>query len=300
MKVDRRTALTGALAGGAAALLPAPLLARGTVAASTRWGEGFEGQRKADLGDGTFLNPIVAGDHPDPTILKDGADYYMTFSTFDSYPGLVIWHSRDLVNWRPVTAALTRNIGSVWAPELIKHQGRYFLYIPVEGISQHQLRHLGGPDRGAVERSHRSRAAQPYRPRPRRRRGRLALAVPLRRRPGAALRRRAQADRRARACLRSVALSVRLGRRRLLPRGAEDHPPWRLFLPDHRGRRNGRAAHRPHGDRRALALDPRPLGELPEQPSGADDRRSRTLVVARARHSGRGAGGRLVDGLSRL
>ena len=64
-------------------------------------GRGVEGQRKADLGDGTFLNPIVAGDHPDPTILKDGDDYYMTFSSFFSYPGAVIWHSRDLVNWAP-------------------------------------------------------------------------------------------------------------------------------------------------------------------------------------------------------
>src|SRR3546814_7192692 len=83
-----------------------------------RWGTGLDGQRKADLGDGRFLNPVMAGDHPDPSILKDGRDYYMTFSTFDSYPGLVIWHSRDLVNWRPVGPALTRNIGPVWAPEL--------------------------------------------------------------------------------------------------------------------------------------------------------------------------------------
>src|SRR3546814_15835692 len=57
----------------------------------------------------------------------------MSFSTFDSYPGLVIWHSRDLVNWRPVGPALTRNIGSVWAPELCKHGGRYYLYIPTKG-----------------------------------------------------------------------------------------------------------------------------------------------------------------------
>ena len=40
--------------------------------------------------DGTFLNPIVAGDHPDPTVLKDGDDYYMTFSSFYSYPGVII------------------------------------------------------------------------------------------------------------------------------------------------------------------------------------------------------------------
>jgi beta-xylosidase len=97
-----------------------------------RWGRGFDGQRKADLGNGTFLNPIMAGDHPDPTILKDGRDYYMTFSTFEAYPGLVIWHSRDLINWQPIGPALKKNIGSVWAPELAKHKGRYFLYIPTK------------------------------------------------------------------------------------------------------------------------------------------------------------------------
>ena len=77
-----------------------------------QWNTGIEGQRKADLGDGTFLNPIIAGDHPDPTILKDGPDYYMTFSSFNSYPGIVLWHSTDLVNWAPIGAALQRNIGA--------------------------------------------------------------------------------------------------------------------------------------------------------------------------------------------
>jgi xylan 1,4-beta-xylosidase len=91
---------------------------------------GIEGQRKADLGDGTYLNPIVAGDHPDPTVLKDGDDYYMTFSSFFSYPGVIIWHSRDLVNWAPIGPALTKPLGSVWAMDLIKHNGRYFIYIP--------------------------------------------------------------------------------------------------------------------------------------------------------------------------
>ena len=91
---------------------------------------GIEGQRKADLGNGTFVNPIVAGDHPDPSILRDGDDYYMTFSSFDAYPGVVLWHSRDLVNWTPLGAALKTPIGSVWACELVKHQGRYYIYIP--------------------------------------------------------------------------------------------------------------------------------------------------------------------------
>jgi xylan 1,4-beta-xylosidase len=94
------------------------------------WGKGFEGQRRADLGDGTYLNPIVAGDHPDPTVLKDGENYYMTFSSFYSYPGVVIWHSRDLVNWTPVGPAVTRPLGSIWAMDLVKHDGRFYVYIP--------------------------------------------------------------------------------------------------------------------------------------------------------------------------
>jgi xylan 1,4-beta-xylosidase len=136
---NRRSGLKlfGAGALFPAPLFPQPLLAQGSAAASSldphsamRWGRGTEGQRKADLGNGKFLNPIFAGDHPDPALLRDGDDYYLTFSSFDAYPGLVIWHSRDLVNWRPVTAALKTPIGSVWAPDLVKHQGRFYSYIP--------------------------------------------------------------------------------------------------------------------------------------------------------------------------
>lgn len=96
---------------------------------------GIEGQRQADLGDGRFINPIVSGDHADPTILKDGLDYYMTFSSFFSYPGVVIWHSTDLVNWAPIGPALAKPLGSVWAMDLVKHDGRYFIYIPVLGAN---------------------------------------------------------------------------------------------------------------------------------------------------------------------
>jgi len=88
-------------------------------------------QRRADRGDGSFCNPIVAGDHPDPTVLKDGADYYMTGSSLQSCPGVVIRHSRDLVNWLPVAAALAQPLGTVGAMDLVKHEGRYFIYIPV-------------------------------------------------------------------------------------------------------------------------------------------------------------------------
>jgi beta-xylosidase len=127
VELTRRGAF-GSLLTGAAAVGGLPAAAMPATDPATPWARGIEGQRKADLGDGTFLNPIMAGDHPDPSILKDGRDYYITFSSFDAYPGLEIWTSRDLVNWMPVTAALTTNVGSIWAPELVKHGGRYFIY----------------------------------------------------------------------------------------------------------------------------------------------------------------------------
>lgn len=129
MELDRRDALKAAALG--------PLGLAATPASG------------APLKSGQFLNPVLAGDRPDPAILKDGRDYYLTFSSFDAYPGLTIWHSRDLVHWQPRKPALTRNIGSVWAVSLEKHRGRYFLYIPVKAepndIFVSWADHIDGP-----------------------------------------------------------------------------------------------------------------------------------------------------------
>jgi beta-xylosidase len=126
--LTRRGAIGAALSGVAGSALAKP-------SAPPLWSRGFNGQRKADLGHDTFLNPVMAGDHPDPSVLKDGDDYYMTFSSFDAYPGLVIWHSRDLVNWEPLGPALFDNVGSVWAPDLVKHNGLYFIYFPAHNTN---------------------------------------------------------------------------------------------------------------------------------------------------------------------
>lgn len=108
------------------------LLPLAALAASS-WPQGIEGQRRADLGNGTFLNPVLAGDHPDPSVLRDGQDYYLTLSSFDAYPGLPLWHSRDLVNWEPIGHAIAKNVGAIWAPDLVKHGGRYYVYFPARG-----------------------------------------------------------------------------------------------------------------------------------------------------------------------
>jgi len=101
-----------------------------TGAQAAEWKRGIEHQRVADQGDGTFLNPVLSGDHPDPSVLKDGEDYYLTLSSFDAYPGLPLWHSRDLVNWQPLGHAINTNVGAIWAPDLVKHGGRYYIYFP--------------------------------------------------------------------------------------------------------------------------------------------------------------------------
>jgi xylan 1,4-beta-xylosidase len=81
----------------------------------------------------TYTNPIIPGDHPDASPIRVGDDFYLTHSSFDYAPGLLIWHSRDLVNWRPVAAALARYHGNVYAPYLCEYQNHFFIYFPADG-----------------------------------------------------------------------------------------------------------------------------------------------------------------------
>ncbi len=55
-----------------------------------------------------FQNPILAGFMPDPSICRKGEDYYLVNSTFSYFPGVPIWHSKDLVNWKQIGHVLNR------------------------------------------------------------------------------------------------------------------------------------------------------------------------------------------------
>jgi beta-xylosidase len=95
----------------------------------------------ADRGDGTYRNPVLAGDYSDPDVVRVGEDYYLTASSFTNAPGLPILHSKDLVNWRLVGHALPavlpeahyavpRHGGGVWAPAIRYRDGRFRIYFP--------------------------------------------------------------------------------------------------------------------------------------------------------------------------
>jgi len=85
----------------------------------------------------TFKNPILTGFHPDPSICRTGDDFYLTNSTFEYFPGLPIYHSRDLVHWEQIGNALDRpsqlplkgatDYGGLYAPTLRYWQGIFYL-----------------------------------------------------------------------------------------------------------------------------------------------------------------------------
>ena len=73
---------------------------------------------------------IFPGEYPDPSIIRDGRDFYLTYSSLYSRPGLIIWHSCDLINWKPVSSAAKTMPGAIWAPEIAKIGERYSIYYP--------------------------------------------------------------------------------------------------------------------------------------------------------------------------
>ena len=84
-----------------------------------------------------YRNPVLRGFHPDPSILRVGEDYYLVNSSFVFFPGLPIFHSRDLVNWQLIghaaenfescgLAGLPGGFG-YWAPDISFYHGKYWV-----------------------------------------------------------------------------------------------------------------------------------------------------------------------------
>jgi xylan 1,4-beta-xylosidase len=84
-----------------------------------------------------YRNPIIPGFHPDPSIVRVGEDYYLVTSSFEFFPGVPVFHSRDLVHWRQIGHALTRPeqlplekarvSGGIYAPTIRYHDGTFYM-----------------------------------------------------------------------------------------------------------------------------------------------------------------------------
>jgi len=85
----------------------------------------------------TYANPILPGFYPDPSVCRVGADFYMVTSSFEWFPAVPIFHSRDLVNWQQIGHCLNRqsqlsldsvrSSGGIFAPTIRHHNGRFYM-----------------------------------------------------------------------------------------------------------------------------------------------------------------------------
>jgi beta-xylosidase len=82
--------------------------------------------------DATFANPVIPGDHPDPTIIRTGGAFYASATSASWAPIFPIFRSTDLVQWQQVGAVLSGaprwTAGNFWAPELVRWSGRMLAF----------------------------------------------------------------------------------------------------------------------------------------------------------------------------
>lgn len=85
-----------------------------------------------------YKNPVIPGFHPDPSICRVGEDYYLVTSSFEYFPGIPLFHSKDLIHWEQIGHCLTRNSQitlsktapncmGIFAPTIRYHKGRFYV-----------------------------------------------------------------------------------------------------------------------------------------------------------------------------
>jgi xylan 1,4-beta-xylosidase len=84
-----------------------------------------------------YQNPVIPGFNPDPSVCRVGNDYYLVTSTFEYFPGVPVYHSKDLINWEQIGNCLTRNSqlplencrssGGIYAPTIRFNDGTFYM-----------------------------------------------------------------------------------------------------------------------------------------------------------------------------
>jgi alpha-N-arabinofuranosidase len=97
----------------------------------------YSGKDGGPVETGQYRNPVLAGFHPDPSMVRVGDDFYLVTSTFAWFPGIPVFHSRDLVNWRQIGNAIDRPdmldfsgltlSRGVFAPAIEYHEGTFYI-----------------------------------------------------------------------------------------------------------------------------------------------------------------------------
>ena len=260
---------------------------------------------RADLGNGYFRNPVLVGPGADNTILRVGKDYYMLAG--GGWPDQLIWHSRDMVNWAPITRTLRKFNGHAWATDLSYYQGRYFIYTtqvdPDRGQHRSTEPFAAESARWAAERPRRQGLGQ-HRDVGRQSRRTMERSVHLGVYglfdPGHVVDQQGN-----RYLYFNKGMMIRLAADGLSTVGdlkkvydGWDYPqdwvleckcleapkialPRRFLLFSHRAGRHLWADYCAYGDRGAIEVGPRAMGKLSVQSSGADQRPGSKVVAAR-------------------
>lgn len=143
----------------ALALLWAASLCAADQTSPRQWGDW---PKWGDQKDGTYRNPVLPGDYSDLDCIRVGSDYYAISSTFQYSPGMVILHSKDLVNWSIIGHAIddltqispmlnwdrmARYGRGVWAGSIRYHDGKFWVYFgtPEEGYFMTSAKDPAGP-----------------------------------------------------------------------------------------------------------------------------------------------------------
>lgn len=103
----------------------------------------------ADNGNGTYTNPLFYDEFSDPDIIRVGEDYYLAGTTMHCLPGLIVLHSKDLVNWELASYCMDNfNLGDqfrlvngkesygqgIWAPCIRYHDGKFYVFSNINGV----------------------------------------------------------------------------------------------------------------------------------------------------------------------
>lgn len=105
-----------------------------------------------------YRNPVIPGFHPDPSVVAVGDDFYLVNSSFCYFPGVPIYHSKDLVNWEQIGHVLDRKSqldlknssvwGGIYAPTIRYNDGRFYMITTNVSDKGNFLVHTTDPAKG--------------------------------------------------------------------------------------------------------------------------------------------------------